>query len=498
MSVFPEFPSSSQKQPNFSGDRFIPRRSNSIEKSAKLLGVLPSQNNWDMEDDQDFSSSRIFTKEVISKRLKESELCHAIFGKSFREISEERILETSSRQSSKPQVESEMRLQKKITSPLEFHRFGILDVPGINDDLSSSIFSAFNIDSETQIIAVALGSSLYLKEKSSGAISNVNLRLDPGDVIRGVHWHPTRPFAIVTTCKPKIHIVKLDLDSSRNPIVEEDGFCQTSVIESPIVDFKEESGFAFIGSGNHFVIGQKESKYIYTGQVLRDGKCSIIKRRVPLISSSNYVKSIIPSPLDNKKSLICTHRNEVFHATFECDMSCSLQKIGVPGIPFSSAAAWHPQKSAIIAVGGGATGSEIILWNILSNRPVNGRIEDSSVNTESKVYKIVWARPSMLVSSHLERTQEHSSKNPRTEYNVCLWSINNKQNTSLGRLPVFLFDRTVFADASDSVLYLHDTKDGCVIIKTDAESMHSYKYANIEAKKPAPRLSPLLDLGVIR
>lgn len=247
----------------------------------------------------------------------------------------------------------------------------VLDAPGIADDYYPSIIDW----SRTDVIASALGPSLYVWKESSlaGGTPNLLFEMENERLVTGVSWSPGEPHTLaigtedslvnIWNAEEGLQVRSLRGHLGRVTCLDWNGpLLSTGSLDASVKNWDLRLAQPLVSTFN-------EGAEYHTAEI-----CGI--------AWSNDGTTLASGGADNKLNLwsmdMATHR-----ATMD-DHCASVKAI-----------AWCPWQSNLLASGGGLGDGTIMFWN------TDSRIRLDFVETGSQVSSLIWSTATKeLISSH--------------------------------------------------------------------------------------------------
>lgn len=293
--------------------------------------------------------------------------------------------------------------------------YKVLDAPSLQDDFYLDVLHW----SQSNIIAVGLGKSLYLWEALSSKITKL-LQFDGDDSVASVAWSPKGNHLAVGSNKGLVQV--WDYPSGRK-------------ITSAKTHKERVGTMSWSPDGLILSTGSRDKSILYRDIRSKYTLSSIVNRSV---GHKQEVCGVRWSP-DGQYVSSGGNDNKV--------LIWNKSRLETPCLKFAEhkaavkALAWSNYQNGLLATGGGTADKCIKLWDILTGQSKGG------INTGSQVCSMVWSmNTNELISTH------GYSKN-----SVTIWKCNPLR--SIAELPGY----------TSRVLYLAQSPDGQSIVTGSAD-----------------------------
>ncbi|KAJ7974860.1 cell division cycle 20.2, cofactor of APC complex-like [Quillaja saponaria] len=402
---------SSPSQYDFPGDRFIPNRSlMDLDQAQSLL-----TNRTRRVQNTEFNE--LYRQKVEEKLTLDSE------GRPFRMLvfrGSPKSCRKSIRHIDEMREEEALALENN-TKPNTFRRLPkkearILDAPNLRNDFYLNAMDW----GKNNVLAVALGSELYLWNSENGKVSKL-LQVSEGDYITSVAWSEDAKFVAVGYMHSKLQL--WDAETSKLVRVLEGHNRRVATVAW-------NSHTLTSGSQDHSIINhdvKAGNDLICRVQAHTEEVCGLKWSRTGNVLASGG------------------NENHIYIWDFKKMSSCNFLYCFNEHRAAVKALAWCPYQSDVLASGGGTKDGCIKIWNAQRGTCI------SSIDTEAQVCGLEWNRHHKeLLSGHGFSTSEHQNQ-------LCLWKYPSM--TKVGDLKRH----------ASRILHLSQSPDGLTVVSAGAD-----------------------------
>lgn len=376
------------KQKYKEADRFIPNRSSTF---TNYPDYHFGSNDWDDERPYVEQKSLLFERVVKEQ----------IFGKTTKVLQYGPITEVSD-------CMTTIVLPRRVLRDLPDLPDRILDAPDIIDDYYLNLLS-WSCDN---ILAVALGPTVYLWNAVTGDIDELMNLPNDDDYVSSVKWAQQGQYIAIGTSGGSVHI--WDADAKKR-----------------LRDMPGHSERVSSLSWNRQIVSSGARDYTIVNH-----EVSMVN---PIVSIINGHEGEVCSLAWNRDGKLLAsgsndnnfHVRDIRHLLGDPLMKCTEHKAAVKGL------AWKPDATGILASGGGTADRTVKIWNCDTGAKLG------EMDTGSQVCGILWSQhyPTEILTSH------------GYSYNqLCLWNVNTLEKLK------------EFRGHSARVLYMDINPDGTTVV----------------------------------